>query len=82
MKFMLSALVAASLVTGFANTASAQDTTTTIHKESADGEHSKTVVKDEDGSKTVIRHNGDHMKKVHTDANGDKTVVKKTTDGQ
>lgn len=80
MKYVFPALLAGSIVAGFTNVAVAQDSTV-IHKESADGEHSKTVVKDEDGSKTVVKHNGNHMKKVHTDANGDKTVVKKTTDG-
>ena len=58
----------------------AQDSTTVVHKESADGEHSKTVVHKNDGSKTVVKRNGDSTKKVHTDANGDKTVVKKTAE--
>ena len=79
MRTMFIGLIAASLVAGAANVALAQDSTV-IHKESADGEHSKTIVKHDDGSKTVIKRHGDQMKKVHTDANGDKTVVKKTTD--
>ena len=79
MRTMFIGLVAASLVAGAANVAIAQDSSTVIHKESADGEHSKTIVKHDDGSKTVIKRHGDQMKKVHTDANGDKTVVKKTT---
>jgi len=78
MKIVLISLVAASLVTGAASIAIAQDTTV-IHKESADGERSKTVVKHNNGSKTVIKRHGDEMKKVHTDADGDKTIVKKTT---
>ena len=56
----------------------AQDTTV-IRKESAEGDRSKTIVKHDDGSKTVIKRHGDRVKKVHTAANGDKTVVKKTT---
>ena len=79
MKLILATLTAASLVTGFATAAIAQDKTV-IHKESADGEHSKTIVKRDDGSKTVIKRHGMRMKKVHTDANGDKTVIKKTGD--
>ena len=77
MRIIISGLVAAGLAMGMANVAVAQDTTV-MHKESADGENSKTVVKDNDtGSKTVIKRHGTRMKKVHTDANGDKTVVKK-----
>jgi len=79
MKIMLISLVAASLVTGLANVAIAQDTTV-IHKESADGDRSKTVLKDDSGSKTVINRHGNHIKKVHTDPNGDKTIVKKSVD--
>ena len=78
MRIVFIGLVAASLVAGAANVAIAQDSTV-IHKESADGEHSKTIVKHDDGSKTVIKRHGDQMKKVHTDADGDKTVVKKST---
>ena len=75
MKILLTGLVVASL--GMANVALAQDTTG-VHKESADGENSKTVVKDDNGSKAVIKRHGNRMKKVHTDADGDKTVVMKT----
>jgi hypothetical protein len=78
MKFALIGLTAASLVMGMANVAIGQDTTV-IHKESADGDHSKTVVKDDNG-KTVTKRHGNNMKKVHTDPNGDKTVVKKTVE--
>ena len=78
MKAVLAGLVAASLMGAAVDVAFAQDTTV-IHKESADGERSKTVVKHDDGSKTVIKRHGDRVKKVHTDANGDKTIVKKTT---
>ncbi len=60
-------------------TASVAEGTTVVHKESADGDRSKTIVKHEDGSKTVIKQHGDRMKKIHTAANGDKTIVKKTT---
>ena len=60
-------------------TASVAQDTTVIHKESAEGDRSKTIVKHDDGSKTVIKRHGDRVKKVHTAANGDKTVVKKTT---
>jgi hypothetical protein len=55
----------------------AQDTTV-IHKESAEGDRSKTIVKHDDGSKTMIKRHGDRMKKIHTATNGDKTIVKKT----
>ena len=80
MKIALIAFTAASLVTGFANVGIAQDTTV-IHKEDADGDRSKTVVKHDDGSKTVIKRHGDRMKKVHTDPDGDKTtIVKKSAD--
>ena len=77
MKTMLACFISVALVTGFVGAAIAQDTTV-IHKETADGDHSKTIVKDSDGSKTVIKRHGDHVKKVHTDANGDKTIVKKS----
>ena len=79
MKIALISLTAAALMAGVVNVAVAQDQdTTVIHKESSDGDHSKTVVKSDDGSKTVIKRHGDHVKKVHTDADGDKTIVKKT----
>ena len=78
MKIALIAVTAASLVAGMANLALAQDTTV-IHKEDADGDRSKTVVKHDDGSKTVIKRHGNRMKKIHTDADGDKTIVKKST---
>ena len=78
MKFALISLTAASLLIGMAGVAIAQDSTV-IHKESADGDRSKTVVKDDNG-KTVIKRHGANMKKVHTDPNGDKTVVKKTVE--
>ena len=79
MKVILAALTAASLVTGIATIAVAQEKTV-IHKESADGEHSKTIVKHGDGSKTVIKRHGLRMKKIHTEPNGDKTVIKKDAD--
>jgi hypothetical protein len=79
MKIVLIGLVAASLATGVVNVAVAQDTTV-VHKESANGENSKTVVKSDTGSKTVIKRHGTSMKKVHTDAAGDKTVVKKSVE--
>jgi hypothetical protein len=78
MKFALIGLIEASLLMGMANVAVAQDSTV-IHKESADGNSSKTVVKDDNG-KTVTKRHGANMKKVHTDPNGDKTVVKKTVE--
>ena len=70
---------AALAIVAAAPAAFAQDTTV-VHKESADGEHSKTVIKRENGSKTIVKRHGDQEKKVHIDANGDKTVVKKTTE--
>ncbi len=79
MKAYIAGFAAMALLTGAAG-AYAQDTTTVVHKESADGDKSKTVVKKDDGSKTVIKRHGDKVKKTHTDAEGDKTVVKKTTE--
>jgi hypothetical protein len=70
--------MAAVAMLGAAATVHAQDTTTVIHKESSDGDRSKTVVHRDDGSKTVIKRHGHTVKKVHTEANGDKTVVRKT----
>jgi hypothetical protein len=78
MKTLIITVAAASLLMGMANVAVAQDTV--IHKESADGDASKTVVKSDDGAKTVVKRHGDRMKKVHIDPNGDKTVVKKDVD--
>lgn len=70
---------AALAIVAAAPAAFAQDTTV-VHKESADGEHSKTVIHKEDGSKTVIKKHGDTEKKVHTNADGSKVIVKKTTE--
>jgi hypothetical protein len=79
MKIIGVALFALSVASfGMANVTMAQDATV-IHKESADGDRSKTIVKHDDGSKTVIKRHGDRVKKIHTAANGDKTIVKKTT---
>jgi uncharacterized protein YcbX len=78
MKFALIGLTAASLIVGMADVAIAQDSTV-IHKESADGDRSKTIVKDDNG-KTVTKRHGANMKKVHTDPNGDKTVITKTVE--
>jgi hypothetical protein len=78
MKFALISFTAASLLMGMADVAIAQDSTV-IHKESANGERSKTVVKDDNGI-TVTKRHGANMKRVHTDPNGDKTVVKKTVE--
>ncbi len=77
MKIYVAGLVALGLLSGSA--AYAQETTV-VHKESADGERSKTVVKHENGSKTVIKRHGSTVKKVHTSPDGDKTIVKKTTE--
>jgi len=72
------ALFTLSLVSvGMANVTMAN--TTVIHKESGDSDRSKTIVKHDDGSKTVIKRHGDRVKKIHTASNGDKTIVKKTT---
>ena len=79
MKNLLISLAVASFVLVPAGAAMAQDTTV-IHKESADGLHSKTVVAHNDGSKTIVKRGVHHVKKVHIDANGDKTIVKKSAD--
>ncbi len=79
MKILLIGFVAASLVGGTASIAQAQDTTV-IHKQDADGDRSKTVVKKSNGSKTVIKRHGTNVKKIHTSPDGDKTVVKKTVE--
>ena len=79
MKLAIITFTAASLVMGTAGAALAQDATV-IHKESADGERSKTVMKSDDGSKTIVKRHGLRSKKIHIDPNGDKTVVKKDVD--
>ena len=78
MKIYVAGLAAVALLSGSA-AAYAQDTTV-VHKESADGEHSKTVVHHANGAKTVIKHHGNVTKKVHTSPDGDKTVTKKVTE--
>ncbi len=80
MKKLLIALTAAGFLTGVGGAAIAQEDTTVINKESADGDHAKTVIAREDGSRTIIKRGRHHVKKVHIDANGDKTIVKKSTD--
>jgi Ni/Co efflux regulator RcnB len=77
MKSLLVAFAALTLLGGAA-AAQAQDGTTVVHKEDSSGDRSKTVVKHDDGAKTVIKRHGDRVKKVHTAPNGDKTVVTKT----
>lgn len=79
MKKILIGLAAIGLMTGMAGAATAQEATV-IHKESADGMHSKTVVARSDGSKTIIKRHGSHVKKVHKFANGDKVVIHKSAD--
>jgi len=76
MKLVLVTVAAAALLGGVATLAQAQDATV-IHKQSADGEQSKTIVAKADGSKTVVKRHGHYVKKVHTSPNGDKTIVKK-----
>ncbi len=78
MKNILIGLAAATVITGMASAAMAQDTV--MHQESADGMHSKTVVAHANGAKTIVKRGVHHVKKVHIEPNGDKTVVKKTTD--
>jgi hypothetical protein len=80
MKAAIGGIAALALLAGAAGAtgAYAQDTTV-VHKESANGDRSKTVVRHDNGAKTVIKRHGNHVKKVHTSANGDRTVVKKTT---
>jgi hypothetical protein len=80
MKIMLVGLVAASLIGGAMGVAQAQDTTTVVHKDDPSADKSKTVIKKDDGSKTVIKKHGNHTKKVHTSPDGQKMVVKKTTE--
>lgn len=77
MKTIILSLAAAGLLVG-APAAFAQDTTV-IHKDDG-GDRSKTVIKRDDGSKTVIKRHGDKEKKVHVNPAGDKTVIKKRTD--
>ncbi len=78
MKTYLAGFAAIALLAG-ASGAYAQDSTTVIHKEES-GDRSKTVVKHENGSKTVIKKHGAMTKKIHTSPDGDKTIVKKTTE--
>jgi hypothetical protein len=81
MKAYIAGFAAIALLAGAGvGSAYAQDSTTVVHKESADGDKSKTVIKKDDGSKTVVKRHGATVKKTHTDAEGDKTVVKKTTE--
>ena len=79
MKSILFAIAATAMIAG-ASVAAAQDSTTVIHKQNEDGDRSKTVVKKDNGSKTVIKRHGANVKKVHVSPEGDKTVVKKTTE--
>ena len=79
MKVMIAGLAAVALIGGAAG-AYAQDTTTVIHKQDADGDRSKTVVKHDDGAKTVIKRHGNKVKKVHTSPDGEKTIIKKKTE--
>jgi hypothetical protein len=72
-------LATVGFITGMTGAAIAQEATV-IHKESADGMHSKTVVARSDGSKTIIKRHGSHVKKVHKLSNGDKVVIHKTAD--
>jgi predicted lipoprotein with Yx(FWY)xxD motif len=53
------------------------DSKTVVHKDSADGEHSKTRVAREDGSKTIVKRGRHHIKRVDIEPNGDKTIIKK-----
>jgi hypothetical protein len=78
MKTIILSLAVAGLLAG-APAAFAQDSTTVIHKDES-GDRSKTEIKRDDGSKTVIKRKGDKEKKVHVNAAGDKTVIKKRTD--
>ena len=56
------------------------DSKTVVHKESADGEHSKTMIARDDGSKTVVKRGTHHVKRVDIEPNGDKTITKKEKD--
>jgi hypothetical protein len=78
MKNVIIAFGAALLFAGSTGSVVAQETTV-IHKESGNGD-SKTVVKRETGSKTIIKTNRHHVKKVNIHANGDKTIITKTRD--
>jgi hypothetical protein len=79
MKTCIAGIAAIALLAGASGAAYAQDTTTVIHKDDG-GDRSKTVIKRDDGSKTVIKKHGAMTKKVHTSPDGDKTIVKKTTE--
>ena len=83
MKTIILSLAAVGLVAGTAPAAFAQDSTVIIQKDKDhdhDADHSKTVVKRPDGSKTVIKRHGDKEKKVYTTPAGQKTVIKKKGD--
>ncbi|HEY4031754.1 MAG TPA: hypothetical protein VGM25_15530 [Caulobacteraceae bacterium] len=77
MKTIILGLAAAGILAA-APAAFAQDTTV-IHKDDG-GDRSKTVVKRDNGSKTVIERKGDREKKVHVGPAGEKTVIKKKGD--
>jgi hypothetical protein len=53
---------------------------TVVHHESGDGEHSKTMIAREDGSKTIVKRGRHHVKRVDVEPNGDTTIVKKEKD--
>ena len=79
MKTIILGLAALGVLAG-APAAFAQDTVI-IHKDKDhDADRSKTVIKRDDGSKTVIKRHGDKEKKVHVGPAGDKTVIKKKGD--
>lgn len=77
MKMALAAIAALAMLGGV-SIAVAQDTTTVVHRDDA-GDQSKTVIRHDNGARTVIKRHGNHVKKVHVSPNGDKTVIKKTT---
>lgn len=77
MKTIILGLAAAGILAG-APAAFAQDTTV-IHKDDG-GDRSKTVIKRDDGSKTVIKRKGDKEKTVKVGPAGEKTVIKKKGD--
>ena len=82
MKTIIFSLAAVGVLAG-APAAFAQDSTVIIqknHEAHKDHDHAKTVIKRDDGSKTVIKRHGDKEKTVHVGPAGDKTVIKKKGD--
>lgn len=75
MKRIFIGIAAASIAAASCGLANAA--TTTVIRHQTEYGH-KTIVKHENGAKTIIKRHMNGVKKVHIDPDGSKTVVKKT----